>query len=84
VRFFLLFCVVCFCVSLTCSNLAKDFCIVAQTYGRIIITEHFACEQQIKPKSLGGVAGGQKYSMRCDELDAILLFSLLIPCCAFD
>lgn len=45
------------------SNLAHDFVYAAQTYGRIIISERYLSNEQktIKPKSMGGIAGGEKY-----------------------
>ena len=44
-------------------NIAKDFLHVAQTYGKIIITERFVPVEQktIKPIDIGGKAGGVKY-----------------------
>ena len=43
--------------------LAQDFLHCAETYGRIIISERFlpVDEKTIKPLSMGGVAGGEKY-----------------------
>lgn len=43
--------------------LAKNFANVAETYGRIIISE-FALDPKhmtIKPSNIGGQAGGRKY-----------------------
>eukprot|EP01117_Protostelium_nocturnum_P004713 TRINITY_DN1709_c0_g1_i1.p1 TRINITY_DN1709_c0_g1~~TRINITY_DN1709_c0_g1_i1.p1 ORF type:complete len:1608 (-),score=618.00 TRINITY_DN1709_c0_g1_i1:52-4875(-) len=44
-------------------GLASDFVYAAETYGRIIISENClpVSEKTIKPVSVGGVAGGQKY-----------------------
>jgi hypothetical protein len=44
-------------------HIAKDFSYVAQTYGRIIITERFLTreEKTVKPIDIGGRAGGVKY-----------------------
>jgi hypothetical protein len=41
----------------------QDFSYVAQTYGRIIITERFLTkdEKTVKPIDIGGRAGGVKY-----------------------
>lgn len=43
--------------------LAQDFLHCAETYGRIIISERFLApsSKTIKPISLGGVSGGEKY-----------------------
>lgn len=43
--------------------LAQDFLHCAETYGRIIISERFLSpnNKTIKPISLGGVSGGEKY-----------------------
>eukprot|EP01119_Soliformovum_irregulare_P018159 TRINITY_DN5508_c0_g1_i4.p1 TRINITY_DN5508_c0_g1~~TRINITY_DN5508_c0_g1_i4.p1 ORF type:complete len:1482 (-),score=512.19 TRINITY_DN5508_c0_g1_i4:32-3964(-) len=45
------------------ANLEHDFVYAALTYGRIIISEHCLPDEQktLKPVSVGGVAGGQKY-----------------------
>ena len=43
--------------------LEHDFVYAAETYGRIIISEHCLPDHQktINPVSVGGVAGGEKY-----------------------
>jgi len=45
------------------SSLEQDFVYAAETYGRIIISEHFLPHDNrtIKPVSVGGIAGGEKY-----------------------
>eukprot|EP01132_Coremiostelium_polycephalum_P005864 gene5864-7293_t len=45
------------------SSLEHDFVYAAETYGRIIISEHFLPDEikTIKPVSVGGIAGGHKY-----------------------
>jgi hypothetical protein len=47
-------------------TLAKDFVAAAKMYGKIIISEVFLPYKQktIKPISIGGVAGGEKYIHR--------------------
>lgn len=42
-------------------HLAFDFIEVAKVYGRIIISERYLEHKTIKPTSLGGVAGGDKF-----------------------
>lgn len=44
-------------------NLANDFCFTAELYARIIISELYlpTSQKTIKPSSVGGVAGGQKF-----------------------
>lgn len=44
-------------------NLANDFCFTAELYARVIISELYlpTCQKTIKPSSVGGVAGGQKF-----------------------
>jgi len=48
------------------TRLAKDFVRVAETYGRIIITENFLPPEKmtIRPAEVGGTAGGRKYIYR--------------------
>eukprot|EP01124_Arcella_intermedia_P030339 TRINITY_DN6621_c0_g1_i1.p1 TRINITY_DN6621_c0_g1~~TRINITY_DN6621_c0_g1_i1.p1 ORF type:complete len:940 (+),score=237.22 TRINITY_DN6621_c0_g1_i1:126-2822(+) len=41
--------------------LAKNFSYVAETYGRIIISEQFLQNKIIEPVSIGGIAGGEKF-----------------------
>ncbi|KYQ92909.1 hypothetical protein DLAC_05501 [Tieghemostelium lacteum] len=45
------------------SSLEHDFVYAAETYGRIIISEHFLPHnvRTIKPVTVGGIAGGEKY-----------------------
>ncbi|EGC32510.1 hypothetical protein DICPUDRAFT_15088, partial [Dictyostelium purpureum] len=45
------------------SSLEHDFVYAAETYGRIIISENFLSNElkTIKPVSVGGIAGGEKY-----------------------
>jgi len=42
-------------------ELEQDFISTAKTYGKIIISERYLEEKTIKPLSLGGMAGGEKY-----------------------
>eukprot|EP01127_Copromyxa_protea_P008634 TRINITY_DN1984_c0_g1_i2.p1 TRINITY_DN1984_c0_g1~~TRINITY_DN1984_c0_g1_i2.p1 ORF type:complete len:1938 (+),score=281.60 TRINITY_DN1984_c0_g1_i2:553-5814(+) len=46
------------------SALASDFVTVAETYGRIIISEYFVPDSRksISPAGVGGIAGGRKYA----------------------
>ncbi|KAK5577688.1 hypothetical protein RB653_002633 [Dictyostelium firmibasis] len=45
------------------SSLEHDFVYAAESYGRIIISENFLANElkTIKPVSVGGIAGGEKY-----------------------
>eukprot|EP01125_Pyxidicula_operculata_P022245 TRINITY_DN898_c1_g1_i1.p1 TRINITY_DN898_c1_g1~~TRINITY_DN898_c1_g1_i1.p1 ORF type:complete len:1793 (+),score=365.55 TRINITY_DN898_c1_g1_i1:43-5379(+) len=45
------------------ASLERDFLYVAETYGRIIISEKYldVSQKTIKPSSIGGTAGGEKY-----------------------
>lgn len=43
------------------SALANNFVFMAETYGKIIISELFLPNKSIKPVSIGGIAGGEKY-----------------------
>lgn len=50
-------------VNIAITRLYKDFLFVAKTYGRIIISERYLPleNKTIKPRSLGGIIGGEKY-----------------------
>lgn len=43
------------------SALANNFVFLAETYGKIIISELHLPNKSIKPVSIGGIAGGEKY-----------------------
>jgi len=47
-------------------SVSKDFSAAAVTYGQIIISEYFLHikDKSVKPKKVGGIAGGKKYLWR--------------------